>query len=93
MSIMKDGVEVKSGVDNEEIVVAANAALGRIKAIVDNTRQELTKEIHSAYGISSPEVRSTVVKASVTSHFVNLLANTPAKVASAEARRAWRLRK
>jgi len=93
MSIMKDGVEVKSETDNEELVVAANAALGRIKSLVDSTRQEFTKEIHSSYGISSPEIRTTVVKAAVTSHFVNLLANTPSKIAGPEARRAWRLRK
>jgi HK97 family phage portal protein len=93
MSIMKDGIQAKSEADNEELVVAANAALGRIKSLVDSSRQELTQEIHSSYGISSPEVRSTVVKAAVTSHFVNLLANTPVKIAEAEARRAWRLRK
>lgn len=93
MSIMKDGIQAKSEADNEELVVAANAALGRIKSLVDSSRQELTREIHSSYGISSPEVRSTVVKAAVTSHFVNLLANTPVKIAEAEARRAWRLRK
>jgi len=90
---MKENMEGKSVNFSEEMVVAANAALGRIRSIVDQSREELTMEIRSSYGISSPEIRNTVVKASVTSHFVNLLANSPSKVAEAEARRAWRLRK
>jgi len=93
MAIMKENMEGKSVNFSEEMVVAANAALGRIRSIVDQSREELTMEIRSSYGISSPEIRNTVVKASVTSHFVNLLANSPSKVAEAEARRAWRLRK
>lgn len=93
MTIMKESKGEKSASAAEEMVVAANAALGRIKSMIDVSRDELTKEVHSAYGIATPEVRHTVVKAAVTSHFAHLLANKPSEIAGPEARRAWRLRK
>jgi len=93
MTIMRDSRGEKSAEQTEDMVVAANAALARIKSIIHESTLDLEREIRSSLGISTPEIRLTVFKAAVTSHFAHLLGKKPAEIAAAEARRAWTLRK
>ena len=96
MTIMRDSPLVKSEKDpevNREMIVSANAALKRIDDVIESSRKKLTEEIRSALGVQSQDVRLTVFKAAVTSHFADLLSKKPAEIATNEAKRAWGFRK
>ena len=96
MTIMRDSPSVKSAegeIETEDMVVYANAAIQRIQKVIEESRDALSQEIRSSFGIGTPEIRSTVFKAAITSHFTHLLGKKPSEIAAAEARRAWRFRK
>lgn len=92
-SIMQDGLGEKSAEFKEDLLVSAQAAMARIKANIDESQQELTKQVNQAFSIADPDIRQTVFKAAIITHFTHLLARLPQQIATAETRRAYRFRK
>jgi len=93
-SIMKDGqgFDVKSE-NNDDMVVHANAALSRIKTVVSDTRTFLDIEINKCMAIPDGELRLKVLRSALTGHFAYLMGKKVNEIATAEARRAWKLAK
>jgi hypothetical protein len=92
-SIMQDGLGEKTAEYKEDLIVSAQAALARIKSTIDTTKGELTQQVNQSFAIADPDIRQTVFKAAIVTHFTHLIAKLPGQIATAETRRAYRFRK
>lgn len=92
-SIMQDGLGEKSAEYKEDLVVSAQAALARIKSTIETTKGELTQQVNQSFSIADPDIRQTVFKSAIITHFTHLIAKLPGQIATAETRRAYRFRK
>jgi len=81
-----DGYHVKSNID---FVAQVDSQVKRIMEINDETRAAVTDAMFKSLNVSGEEERASVFRASVVSHYVNLMAKRRFDVAEAETRRAW----
>ncbi len=72
-----------------DTIVNIDAQMMRIKSIVDGLSSQVATAIYNSYGIQGETERSSSLRSSVTSIFIDTIANVGPAVALGEARRAW----
>jgi hypothetical protein len=72
-----------------DTIVNIDAQMMRIKSIVDGLSTQVATAIYNSYGIQGETERSSSLRSSVTSIFIDTIANVGPAVALGEARRAW----
>lgn len=73
----------------QDTVVNIDSQMIRIKEIIDNIHSQVSSAIYNSYGIQDESARTSALRSSVTSIFVDAIANARPRIASGEARRAW----
>ena len=81
-----DGYRIPTAQDT---VINIDAQMTRIKEIIDNVHTQVGSAIYNSYGINDEAARNSALRSSVTSIFIDAIANIKPRVASGEARRAW----
>ena len=81
-----DGYRIPAAQDT---VINIDAQMTRIKEIIDNVHTQVGSAIYNSYGINDEAARNSALRSSVTSIFIDAIANIKPRVASDEARRAW----
>jgi HK97 family phage portal protein len=81
-----DGYSIPAAQDT---VINIDAQMTRIKEIIDNVHTQVGSAIYNSYGINDEAARNSALRSSVTSIFIDAIANVKPRVAAGEARRAW----
>jgi len=81
-----DGYKIPAAQDT---VINIDSQMTRIKEIIDGIHTQVSSAIYNSYGIQEESARSSALHSSVTSIFIDAIANTRPRIASGEARRAW----
>lgn len=80
---------IKTPIKKEDIVAQVNSQILRIKAINEETAQNISNSILGTLNISDGEDKSTALRASIVGIFTNLIAKKKNEIAEAETRIAW----
>lgn len=80
------GYQIKSNID---FIAQVDSQIKRIMAINDETKEAVVDAMFKSLNVSGEEERASVFRASVVSHYVNLIAKRRFEVAEDETRRAW----
>jgi HK97 family phage portal protein len=81
-----DGYNIPAAQDT---VINIDSQMIRIKEIIDNIHSQVSSAIYNSYGIQDESARTSALRSSVTSIFIDAIANARPRIASGEARRAW----
>lgn len=80
---------IKTPLKKEDVIAHVNSQMARIKAINEETVQEINSAIFATLGIAGEEDKATTLRTSLIGTFTNLLAKKKSQIAEDEARRAW----